>query len=113
MLKRIVSTSWVLPLPGIGAALLWVITKDLTEQDRNDIAESFHEANYWWVVLSVVIGIISHIFRALRVADDAQTPLGHEPRLITTFASVMVAYWHNLAVPRLGEGDPLRHHAAI
>ena len=67
MLKRIVFNILKFSLfLGIGAALLWVITKDLTEQDRNDIAESFREANYWWVVLSVVIGIISHIFRALR-----------------------------------------------
>jgi len=103
VLKRIVFNILKFSLfLGIGAALLWVITKDLTEQDRNDIAESFREANYWWVVLSVVIGIISHIFRALRWQMMLK-PLGHEPRLITTFASVMVAYLANLAVPRLGE----------
>lgn len=86
----------------IGVTLLWVITKDLTDQDKADMANSFRNANYWWVALSVFIGVISHILRALRWQMMLK-PLGHEPRLLTTFFSVMVAYLANLAVPRLGE----------
>jgi uncharacterized protein (TIRG00374 family) len=86
----------------IGVTLLWVITKDLTEQDKTDMANSFRNANYWWVALSVLIGVLSHILRALRWQMMLK-PLGHEPRLLTTFFSVMVAYLANLAVPRLGE----------
>ena len=48
----------------------------------------------------IVIGIISHIFRAPEVADDAQTS-GHEPRFITTFASAVANA--TLAVPKVGE----------
>lgn len=87
---------------GIGGVLLWVITKDLTQRDKDDIIHSFRNANYWWVALSVAIGVLSHILRALRWQMMIR-PLGYEPRLITTFASVMVAYLANLAVPRLGE----------
>jgi len=87
---------------GIGAVLIWVITKDLTEEDRADISNSFRNANYWWVVLSIGIGVLSHILRALRWQMMIR-PLGYEPRFITTYASVMVAYLANLAVPRLGE----------
>ena len=82
--------------------LLWLITKDLTPQDKKDIADSFRNANYWYVLISVGIGVLSHILRALRWQMMLR-PLGHAPRLLTTFYAVMVAYLANLAVPRLGE----------
>ena len=87
---------------GVGGGLLWLITKDLTPQDKKDIADSFRNANYWYVLISVGIGVLSHILRALRWQMMLQ-PLGHAPRLLTTFYAVMVAYLANLAVPRLGE----------
>jgi glycosyltransferase 2 family protein len=87
---------------GVGGGLLWLITKDLTPQDKKDIADSFRNANYWYVLISVGIGVLSHILRALRWQMMLQ-PLGHAPRLLTIFYAVMVAYLANLAVPRLGE----------
>ena len=87
---------------GVGGGLLWLITKDLTPQDKKDIADSFRNANYWYVLISVGIGVLSHILRALRWQMMLR-PLGHAPRLLTTFYAVMVAYLANLAVPRLGE----------
>lgn len=87
---------------GIGGGLLWIITKDLTTQDKKDIADSFRNANYWYVLISVGIGVLSHVLRALRWQMMLR-PLGHTPRLLTTFYAVMVAYLANIAVPRLGE----------
>lgn len=86
----------------IGIALIWLITKDLTVQDKQDIANSFRTANYSWVVLSVFVGILSHVIRALRWQMMIR-PLGYETRFGVTFSAVMIAYLSNLAVPRLGE----------
>ncbi|MFN3939569.1 MAG: lysylphosphatidylglycerol synthase transmembrane domain-containing protein, partial [Chitinophagales bacterium] len=87
---------------GIGVLLIWLITKDLSEQDKADISNSFRNADYRWVAFSVLIGFISHIIRALRWQMMIR-PLGYAPRLRITFSAVMVAYLSNLAVPRLGE----------
>lgn len=86
----------------IGVFLLWLITKDYTDQDWANFKYSLLHANYWWVALALVIGITSHITRALRWNMMIE-PLGFKPRLKTTFYSVMVGYLANMAVPRLGE----------
>ena len=86
----------------IGLVLLWLITRNLTEEEKTSIRDSFTHANYWWVGLSVVIGIVSHIARGARWKLMAHG-LGYQPRLSTSFAAVMIAYITNMAVPRLGE----------
>lgn len=86
----------------IGIALIWYITKDLTVEQKEELRLSFRSANYWWVALSIVIGIFSHYIRALRWKMMLK-PLGYDPRMKTTFYSVMIAYLINMAVPRLGE----------
>ncbi len=48
----------------LGVFLIWIIYKDLTEEDKAHIIESLSEANYWWIGASSVVAIFSHIFRA-------------------------------------------------
>lgn len=82
--------------------MIWIITKDLTEEQKSELSKSFREANYWWVALSILIGIASHYVRALRW-KMMLLPMGYKPRTKTAFYSVMIAYLANMAVPRLGE----------
>ncbi len=82
--------------------MIWYITKDLTTEQREELRSSFRLANYWYVLGAVLIGVISHISRAIRWRMMLE-PLGYKPRLSTTFYSVMVGYLANMAVPRLGE----------
>ncbi len=86
----------------VGVFLLWLITKDYTDEDWTNFKYSLLHANYWWVALALAIGILSHILRALRWNMMVE-PLGFKPRLKTTFYAVMVGYLANMAVPRLGE----------
>lgn len=86
----------------LGILLAWYVTKDLTDAQLEELRTSFREANYWWVAAAMIIGLLSHVARALRWKMMLQ-PLGFNPRLSTTFHSVMVAYLANMAVPRLGE----------
>ncbi len=60
------------------------------------------EANYSWIVLSIILSIISHLFRAFRW-NILLKPAGYTPTLFRTFWAVMVGYLANLVVPRMGE----------
>lgn len=87
---------------GIGLVLIWLITKDLTEEQKEQITTAILNAHYWPVVPAVLIGIASHWARAVRWKLLIK-PLGHTPTTLNTFFAVMVGYLANLAVPRLGE----------
>ncbi|HVI44874.1 MAG TPA: lysylphosphatidylglycerol synthase transmembrane domain-containing protein [Chitinophaga sp.] len=87
---------------GIGVLLIWLVTKDLSPKEWNDINAAFHRANYWLVIPAVILGIASHWFRAIRW-KLLMKPLGHQPTTLNTFFAVMVGYFANLAIPRLGE----------
>ena len=87
---------------GLGILLIWYIYKDLSAEDKNHIADAFRNANYWWILLSVFIGVLSHISRAYRWLI-LLNHMGYQPRLSNSFFSVMIGYIANLAFPRLGE----------
>jgi uncharacterized protein (TIRG00374 family) len=83
----------------LGVFLLWLVTKD---QDLNKLWEEIKQADYFWVLMSLLAGICSHLFRALRW-NLLLKSMGHPTKTITTFYAVMVGYFANLAIPRLGE----------
>lgn len=74
----------------------------LTSEEKNEIYTSFLSANYFWVLVSIGIGILSHISRAMRWKLMLK-PMGYFPSLKNTFLAVMIGYFANLALPRLGE----------
>jgi len=85
---------------GVGAFIFWLIYKD---QDVDRIKSVLkNDVNYFWIVISLVLGLLSHISRTLRWGLMIE-PIGHKPRFINTFLSVMVGYLMNLAFPRMGE----------
>jgi len=61
-----------------------------------------HEVNYYWILLSLFFGLLSHVSRTIRW-NMLIEPLGKKPRTINTFLAVMVGYFANLALPRMGE----------
>lgn len=61
-----------------------------------------NDVNYFWVWMSLLIGVLSHISRAIRW-NLLIEPMGSKPRLLNTFLSVMVGYLMNLVIPRMGE----------
>jgi len=84
----------------IGILIFWMVYKD---QDINRIKSILsNEVNYWWIVLSMCLGLLSHVSRSLRWNLMIE-PLGRKPRLLNTFLAVMVGYLMNLALPRMGE----------
>jgi glycosyltransferase 2 family protein len=84
----------------IGGFIFWLIYKD---QDIERIKQVLkNDVNYFWIVVSLLIGLFSHISRTIRWGLMIK-PISHKPRLINTFLSVMVGYLMNMAIPRMGE----------
>jgi glycosyltransferase 2 family protein len=84
----------------IGAFIFWLIYKDQDVERIKSVLK--HDVNYLWIVLSLVIGLLSHVGRTLRW-ELMIKPVGHKPRLMNTFMAVMIGYLMNLALPRMGE----------
>ncbi|MCX6252450.1 MAG: lysylphosphatidylglycerol synthase transmembrane domain-containing protein [Bacteroidetes bacterium] len=87
---------------GLGLLIAWLSLKDLTPDERFRILESFKNANYYWVILAICLGILSHVIRSLRWKIFLE-PMGYNPSLKNTFFAVMIGYFANMAFPRLGE----------
>jgi glycosyltransferase 2 family protein len=84
----------------LGILIFWLVYKD---QDIDRIKSILtNEVNYFWVIISLILGLLSHISRTLRWNLMIQ-PLGYKPRKLNTFLAVMVGYLMNLALPRMGE----------
>lgn len=87
---------------GLAVLLLWLISKDLTQEQVDNILLSIQQANYYWIALALAAAIFSHISRAYRWRMLLE-PLGTKVRILTAFYAVMIGYLANIAFPRLGE----------
>ena len=85
---------------GLGVTIFWTYYKDLDFETIKSVLKN--DVNYFWVVASLVIGLLSHISRTLRWGLMIE-PIGHKPRFINSFLAVMVGYLMNLVLPRMGE----------
>ena len=74
----------------------------LDENEKEDLFLSLKQANYWWIIVSIIFGILSHLSRAYRW-KYLLDPLGLKPKFLNSFFSVMVGYTINLLLPRVGE----------
>ncbi|MEI6456859.1 MAG: lysylphosphatidylglycerol synthase transmembrane domain-containing protein [bacterium] len=100
--KRIVTVFKFVFFLGLGIFIIWLSVRGLTPSERAQIIHSFRTANYWWVFLAIMLGILSHILRSLRWMLFFK-PMGFRPSFKNTFYAVMVGYFANMAFPRLGE----------
>lgn len=82
--------------------MIWYSISKLSTSDIQAIKTSFRTANYWWVVLSLLFGILSHFSRAYRWQFLLE-PLGFRPKFANSVMAVLIAYLFNLFIPRSGE----------
>lgn len=87
---------------GLGVALVFWFVSKMTPQQKQDTLDAFSRANYFWIILAPILGLISNLSRAQRWRQLLQ-PTGHYPGFWNTFCSVMMMYFFNLFFPRLGE----------
>lgn len=84
----------------LGILIFWMVYKD---QDIKRIKSILtNDVNYFWIVVSLFLGLLSHLSRTIRWNLMIE-PLGRKPRTLNTFLAVMVGYLMNLALPRMGE----------
>lgn len=91
----------ILPI-ALGVFLIWYSISKLTPSDIQSIKTSFKTANYIWVLVSLLLGALSHLSRAYRWKFLLE-PLGYKPRFANSIMAVLIAYLLNLFIPRSGE----------
>ncbi|MCK5823076.1 MAG: flippase-like domain-containing protein [Bacteroidales bacterium] len=99
MKKRLKITLKFLAFFSAGIFLFWLVYKD---QNVSELWSALKKVNYFWIWVSLFIGILSHVARALRWNMLAKS-LGYHPKTINSFFYVMIGYLANLALPRMGE----------
>ncbi len=83
-----------------GGLLFWAFSK--SQLHWNDILLTFYQADYNWVVVSISISLLSHLLRALRW-EQLLGAMAYQPGTVRTFSAVLIGYFANFLVPRLGE----------
>jgi uncharacterized protein (TIRG00374 family) len=79
--------------------VFWLVYKDL---DTNKLMVALGNVNYFWILVSVALSLLSHISRAIRWKMLIK-PMGYDPKVSNIFLSVLVLYFTNLLAPRAGE----------
>ncbi len=98
-LKKTLKT--ILPI-AIGVFLVLYWYQKTAPSDREQILFYIKEANVFWITISLILGLLGHISRAIRW-NYLLEPLGYKPKLINNVFMIFMAYLANLGVPRTGE----------
>ena len=86
----------------IGGIIIFLSIRGLNAQDKAEILSAFEQTNYWWIIASLIVAFISNLSRTIRW-QQLLSPLGYRPSFIKVMLSILVAYFANLGLPRLGE----------
>ncbi len=84
---------------------LWLVVffyRQLDEQQRSELFAAFLQADHWWLGLSILFGLASHLSRAWRWRY-LLGPIGHEVSFWNAYHSTMAGYFINMLLPRAGE----------
>lgn len=98
-LKKILKT--ILPI-ALGVFLVWYWYNSTSPSDREQILFYIKKADLFWVGISIVLGILGHISRAIRW-NYLLEPLGYRPKLSNNVLIILMSYFANLIPPRAGE----------
>ncbi len=74
----------------------------LSQISISTLVQYFKDADYTWIALGVIMGVLSHVSRAYRWLFIAE-PLGYKPKFVNSFMAVYSAYLINFTIPRAGE----------
>ncbi len=99
MRKGILQTTKFIVFLVVGIILLLFAFSNV---NFNRLAADLKEADYSWLLLSILFGFIAYVSRARRWVLLIN-PLGYHPSLKNSFYALMTGYLANLALPRIGE----------
>ena len=66
------------------------------------LISDFGRVNYGWIALVLLAFVVSNVSRTYKWKMLLQ-PMGYSPRSINCFLSILVSYFANLGLPRMGE----------
>ena len=90
-----------LPL-SFGIFLVYYSFQNTSAEDKINILNSIANANYTFVFLSICIGILSHLSRAIRW-KYLILPLGYKLNILNSIMSIFAGFLSNFGIPRSGE----------
>lgn len=82
--------------------MVWYSYSATSPDQREQIIHYISNASPFWVGLSILIGFLSHVSRAMRWKYLLE-PLGYKPKLTNSVLIILMSYFANLGVPRSGE----------
>lgn len=82
--------------------MLWLSFRHMTGEQLAQLKDSFRRTKYVYLIPVVFTLMLAHFARSMRWRILMQ-PLGYKPARLNVFFSVMIGYFFNLLVPRLGE----------
>jgi glycosyltransferase 2 family protein len=97
--QKVLSVAKYLLLLAIAFALLALAFRGV---DLKGIFNELKEVKYFWLLLSMAASLVAFVSRAHRW-NMLIEPLGYHPGLKKTTYALMVGYFANLALPRIGE----------
>ena len=84
----------------VTVVLFWLVFRD---QDPAELMKALREdVNYTWIWVAIGLGMLSHIRRSLRWQMLTKS-MGYKISFMNSFMGVMIGYFANLAIPRMGE----------
>jgi uncharacterized protein (TIRG00374 family) len=89
-------------LLGIGVLFIWLSVRSITTDQKEKIIDAFKQANYFWIIVSLLISWLSHFLRAYRW-NYLLKPTGHKINLVNANCYVLIGYLANYGIPRMGE----------
>ncbi|MFD2246670.1 lysylphosphatidylglycerol synthase transmembrane domain-containing protein [Pontibacter ruber] len=98
-MKKLLSFLRYVLLFGVSAFLMWYALKEL---DFEKMWAELKNADYFWVFISLLMGMAAFGSRAYRWQMQIK-PTGYSPTLANTYHATMIGYLANLVLPRMGE----------
>lgn len=102
MKKHLISILQYLFFLGLGIGLIWYSSKDLSPAQITQMKASFGKTRFLYILPVIFALLLSHFSRTLRWRL-LMKPLGYNPSIANTYLTVLIGYFFNLLVPRLGE----------
>ncbi len=93
----------VLPI-GLGLYLFYFFFHSMSDEMLHVFYQSLKKANYFWISLAILLGIIAYFLRAIRWRLVLE-PMGYSTPLAHRYHAVMIGYLVNLTIPRAGEAS--------
>ncbi|MFT4023956.1 MAG: lysylphosphatidylglycerol synthase transmembrane domain-containing protein [Flavihumibacter sp.] len=97
-------SSWLQTLFFLGLAifLVWWSIGKISAAEWQQMKAALLRTNYWLLLPVAIALLLSHYSRAMRW-KILMEPLGYRPGNMNTYLAVLIGYFANLMVPRLGE----------